>query len=60
MSNLRHWLWLSTRGPAPGMYAARVLESVDDVGAWHASIDGSDAGFHLGAHAALQIRQHVA
>ena len=26
MSNLRHWLWLSTRGPAPGMYAARVLE----------------------------------
>lgn len=26
MSNLRHWLWLSTRGPAPGMYAARLLE----------------------------------
>ena len=26
MSNLRHWLWLSTRGPGPGMYAARVLE----------------------------------
>ena len=25
MSTLRHWLWLSTRGPAPGMYAARVL-----------------------------------
>lgn len=26
MSNLRHWLWLSTRGPAPGMYAARILD----------------------------------
>ena len=26
MSNLRHWLWLSTRGAAPGMYAARILE----------------------------------
>src|SRR5699024_9982377 len=26
MSNLRHWLWLSTRSPAPGMYAARILE----------------------------------
>ena len=26
MSTLRHWLWLSTRGPAPGMYAARILE----------------------------------
>lgn len=26
MSNLRHWLWLSTRGSAPGMYAARILE----------------------------------
>lgn len=26
MSNLRHWLWLSTRGPSPGMYAARILE----------------------------------
>lgn len=26
MSNLRHWLWLTTRGPAPGMYAARLLE----------------------------------
>ena len=26
MSNLRHWLWLSTRGAAPGMYAARLLE----------------------------------
>ncbi len=25
MSTLRHWLWLSTRGPAPGMYAARIL-----------------------------------
>ena len=26
MSTLRHWLWISTRGPAPGMYAARILE----------------------------------
>lgn len=26
MSNLRHWLWLSTRGPSPGMYAARLIE----------------------------------
>ena len=26
MSTLRHWLWLSTCGPAPGMYAARLLE----------------------------------
>ena len=26
MSTLRHWLWLSARGPAPGMYAARILE----------------------------------
>ena len=26
MSNLRHWLWLSTRGPSPGMYAARLLD----------------------------------
>ena len=25
MSSLRHWVWLSTRGPAPGMYAARIL-----------------------------------
>ena len=25
MSVLRHWLWLSTRGPVPGMYAARIL-----------------------------------
>ena len=26
MSNLRHWIWLSTRGPAPGMYAGKLLE----------------------------------
>ena len=26
MGNLRHWLWLTTRGSAPGMYAARLLE----------------------------------
>lgn len=26
MSTIRHWLWLSTRGSAPGMYAARLLE----------------------------------
>ena len=26
MSDLRHWLWLSTRGSAPGMYAAKLLE----------------------------------
>ena len=26
MSTLRHWLWLSTRGPAPGMYAAKLLD----------------------------------
>ena len=25
MSSLRHWVWLSTRGPATGMYAARIL-----------------------------------
>lgn len=24
MSNIRHWLWLSTRGPAPGMYASKL------------------------------------
>lgn len=26
MSSLRHWIWLSTRGPSPGMYAARLLD----------------------------------
>ena len=26
MSTLRHWLWLSTRGPSPGMYAAQILD----------------------------------
>lgn len=26
MSKLRHWLWLSSRGSAPGMYSARLLE----------------------------------
>lgn len=26
MSSLRHWLWLATRGSAPGMYAMRLLE----------------------------------
>lgn len=26
MSDLRHWLWMSSRGSAPGMYSARLLE----------------------------------
>ena len=26
MGNIRHWLWLTTRGKSPGMYAARILE----------------------------------
>ena len=37
MSTLRHWIWLSTRGPAPGMYAARLLEAFGSPeGAYHA------------------------
>ena len=26
VGNIRHWLWLTTRGKSPGMYAARILE----------------------------------
>ena len=36
------------------------LASVDDMGARHTSVDGPDAGLHLGTHAAFQIRQHIA
>lgn len=33
MSSLRHWLWLSSRGSAPGMYSARLLEHFGSPGA---------------------------
>lgn len=37
MSTLRHWIWLSTRGSAPGMYAARLLEAFGSPeGVYHA------------------------
>ena len=37
MSTLRHWIWLSTRGSAPGQYAARLLEAFGSPeGVYHA------------------------
>ena len=37
MSTLRHWIWLSTRGFAPGQYAARLLEAFGSPeGVYHA------------------------
>ena len=33
MSTLRHWLWLTSRGPSPGMYARRLLEHFGSPGA---------------------------
>lgn len=44
MSTLRHWLWLSTRGSAPGMYAARLLEAFGSPeGAYHADSQAYEA-----------------
>lgn len=44
MSTLRHWLWLSTRGSAPGMYAARLLEAFGSPeGAYHADSGAYEA-----------------
>ncbi len=44
MSTLRHWIWLSTRGPAPGMYAARLLEAFGSPeGAYHADSQAYEA-----------------
>ena len=51
MSTLRHWIWLSTRGFAPGQYAARLLEAFGSPeGVYHAD---------QGAYEALDLPQKV-
>ncbi|MDY3014961.1 MAG: DNA-processing protein DprA [Evtepia sp.] len=54
MSAIRHWLWLSTRGPSPGMYAARILEQF---GTPSAAYFADEKEYDLMADLPLKVRQ---